>query len=42
VAAWIPAVFGTHVVKNNKMANNSATTEAKEKNNHRIGICVIL
>jgi hypothetical protein len=32
VAAWVPDMFGNfNLVKNHKIANNSATTEAREK-----------
>jgi hypothetical protein len=40
VAAWMFGIF--HLVKSHKIANNSATTEAREKNRHRFGILRII
>jgi hypothetical protein len=34
--------YNFYLVKNQKIANNSATTEAREKNKHIIGILRIL
>jgi hypothetical protein len=42
VAAWVPDMFGNfHLPKNQKIANNSTTTEAR-KNMRRYGIITIL
>jgi hypothetical protein len=39
VAAWFPDMFcNFYLVKNHKIAKNSTTTKAKEKNNQRFGI----
>ncbi len=39
VAAQVPDMFcNFYLVKSHKIANNSATTEAREKNKHRFGI----
>ncbi len=41
VAAWVPDMFcNFYLVKSHKIANNSATTEAREKK-HRFGIIII-
>jgi len=43
VAALVPDMFcNFNLVKNHKIANNSATTEAGEKNKHIFGILKIL
>jgi hypothetical protein len=43
VAAWLPDVFGYfYFVKNHKIAKNSTTTKAREKNKHRFRILRIL
>jgi hypothetical protein len=43
VAAWVPDMFcNFYLVKSHKIANNSATTEARGKNKHRFGILRIL
>jgi hypothetical protein len=43
VAAWVPDMFRNfNLVKSQKIANNSAATEAREKNKHRFGISGIL
>jgi hypothetical protein len=43
VAAWVlDMVYNFYLAKNNKIAHNSTTTKAREKNEHRIGILRIL
>ncbi len=43
VAALVPDMFcNFYFAKNQKIANSSATTEAREKNKHRFGILRIL
>ncbi len=43
VAAWVSDMFSNfYLVKNHKIANNSTTTTAREKNKHRFGILRIL
>jgi hypothetical protein len=44
MAAWVPyMIWNFYSVKNNKIANNSRTNEAREKNNkHQFGTCRIL
>jgi hypothetical protein len=43
VAAWVPDMFSIfHLVKSHKIANNSATAKAREKNRHRFGILRII
>ncbi len=34
MAAWVNMFWNFYLVKNHKIANNSATTEASEKNKH--------
>jgi hypothetical protein len=39
VAAWFPDIFWNfYCVKNHKIAINSTTSKAREKNKHRFGI----
>jgi hypothetical protein len=39
VAAWFPDMFcNFYLLKNHKIAKNSTTTKAREKNKHRLGI----
>jgi hypothetical protein len=41
--SFVPNIFATfYSVKNHKITNNSATTEAKEKNKDRCGIFILL
>jgi hypothetical protein len=43
VAAWFPNMFGNfYLVKNLKIANNSTTPKAREKNKHKYGSVRIL
>jgi hypothetical protein len=43
VAAWLPDMFyNFYLVKNHKIAINSTTTKAREKNKHRFGNLRIL
>jgi hypothetical protein len=43
LAAWVPDKFGNfYLVTSHKIANNLATTEAREKNKHRLEILSVL
>jgi hypothetical protein len=43
VATWVPDMFGNfYLVKNHKIAHNSTTTKAGEKNKYMFGILRIL